>query len=730
MIDIAFQFDLSIWKWVECNPKYVMPDISEIELNVVYQFWDNDNLKHRLGIWNKSLNRMLEVTEIKSADRLMDSAGREYNGLFTVVYNYADFSKMDTILPVSIEDAPFRWRIFQREMGMPLLLAQDLASIPIKFYKTSRHLKNITKIYGHSFLPAKNRYLSGYEGQYIPNTVYQAALNALQNDLAQSFGKEPAITPWIKSSHLVSSLCAVIEKPYAPNSMTLQKFIGKEFDEMFPRFEQDDFAAITKKFDINPPKKMREAYLENPFVIVIYLLFIQMGITNYDLISSFFIFSRSIFGIEFNEFEYNWEKRCVEVKAKSYYDYSYHYSNHKYTDNRLDNIKFFIDWLITEKNPAEAYKNLWLCMINCNDCDEITDFLKDFRDYFNEISPDIKYRLLLEGLTPNTIKASEQNIIKTKIYARAVLMGRSNKHLDIQINGYNFRVVDNAGYLPYISLQLHCEALTEYSTDKYDNIFFVSVDKGGKFVALIELSTTRYGRNYVVTSIRGDYFLKPSKEIMDATVYWIHLNRLDAVSDTLRKNECIWYDDSKFHRSECPPKKIYMAYTLDVLLKMTLPKGENADAYYHALALRLNETPLPHLDMPYFLTPKSEIEYLKYVFPKGYRLIQGAFDGNAQSQYELAVLYGNDRFFSPNRERMLYWYEQAAENGLPEAMWQMAVLKMLDKDYDEVEKRLKKLSEQSGMFGYMAKAVSYLLEKNALSIENIMGCMENFQSRG
>ena len=107
-----------------------------------------------------------------------------------------------------------------------------------------------------------------------------------------------------------------------------------------------------------------------------------------------------------------------------------------------------------------------------------------------------------------------------------------------------------------------------------------------------------------------------------------------------------------------------------------------------------------------------------------------AFDGNAQSQYELAVLYGNDRFFSPNRERMLYWYEQAAENGLPEAMWQMAVLKMLDKDYDEVEKRLKKLSEQSGMFGYMAKAVSYLLEKNALSIENIMGCMENFQSRG
>jgi TPR repeat protein len=163
---------------------------------------------------------------------------------------------------------------------------------------------------------------------------------------------------------------------------------------------------------------------------------------------------------------------------------------------------------------------------------------------------------------------------------------------------------------------------------------------------------------------------------------------------------------------------------------MTDPDTENANAYYHALALRLNELPIPHLAMPNFLVPKSEIEYLNYVLPQGHRIFRGAMEGIAQAQYELAVLYQNDRFFPPDHKQMLYWYNQAAKNGLAEAMWQMTVLSLLDKDLIQAKKWLARLSQHAGMFGYMSKAVSYLLDENALSIRNVIGCMRGFQSRG
>ena len=79
---------------------------------------------------------------------------------------------------------------------------------------------------------------------------------------------------------------------------------------------------------------------------------------------------------------------------------------------------------------------------------------------------------------------------------------------------------------------------------------------------------------------------------------------------------------------------------------------------------------------------------------------------------------------------MLYWYNKAAQNGLTEAMWQMAMLSLLNKDLTQAEKWLTQLSQHTGIFGYMAKAVSYLLAENALSIENIIGCMSDFQTRG
>ena len=728
MIDKAFQFDLSSWKWVECNSKYVIPDISELPLHVIYQFWDSKNAKYRYCLWNDYSRCMLEVAEIKSPDLLIDSAGNEYYGLFTVAYNYEDLSTMNTMGAFGVEEAHFRWRVFQRKAGMPLLLALDCATVPKKTKKYGYRQKKRTIIYQYSFLTAQRKYMAYDLQTYVPDEVYLTALKALQEDIAFVSGNHPAITPWIQNTHLVSSLQALIEQPYAPNAFILRPFIGQRYNELFSQRAQDDFTILAKQFAIEPSDELREAYANNPYAIVIYLLMRQMGFSWQHITAAFFDFTDSFFGIKLHKFRYDWEKKWVEIEPKK----NYYRSGAPQKSRVLDNIQFFVNWLLENKNTADVQKYLLNGLIWCNQPSKLHDFLEMFREYFPHIEQRNKERLLQEGLMLKAIDACEYSIAKMRINATIARNGRAMTHLEVQVNDHNFRVVSNEHWLPYICQQLHYRALTDYQAERFPyDIVLVSVDKGGKFVACIELCPTYRGHGtYSIKSIHGDYYLRPSKEILDATIYWAKLHRLDIESNTLQNTECIWYDDTKFHRRDCPPRKIYSSYTLDILQKMTNPNDEDANAYYHALALRLNESPIPHLAMPTFLVPKNEMEYLRYVFPQGQRIFRGAVDGIAQAQYELATFYQNGRFFPPDQKRMLYWYNQAAQNGLAEAMWQMAMLSLLDKDLTQAEKWLTQLSQHTGMFGYMAKAVSYLLAENTLSIGNIIGCMSDFQTRG
>ena len=157
-MDKAFQFDLASWQWVECDSQYAMSDISELPLHVIYQFWDGKISKYRYCLWHDFSRRMFEAAEVRSPDCLIDSAGNEYRGLFAVACNYEDFSAMSTIGAFGIEDAPFRWRVFQRGIGRPLLLAADCATVPRKGKNNACRLKNRTKVYQHSFWAAQSKF--------------------------------------------------------------------------------------------------------------------------------------------------------------------------------------------------------------------------------------------------------------------------------------------------------------------------------------------------------------------------------------------------------------------------------------------------------------------------------------------------------------------------------------------------------------------------------------------
>lgn len=728
MMDKAFQFDLASWKWVECDSRYIMPDISELPLHVVYQFWDNEISKYRYCVWHDASQRMLEVAEIKSPDCLLDSLGNEYQGLFAVAFNHADFSAMDSVGAFGVEEAPFRWRVFQRKIGTPLLLAVDCATVPRKEKNHGHRSKNRTIVYQHSFLTSQSKYLANDSERYVPEIVYRTALEALQDDIATTLGTSPILTPWIKNTHLASSLQAFIEQPYAPNVIALKPFIGHRFDELFSHFTRDDFEILSQQFSIEPSDELREAYAYNPYTIVIYLLMRQMGISHDGLISKLFDFADSFLGVKLGRFRFDWEKKCIEIESEA----GYNSPEYWVKSCMLDDAKFFISWLAEQKKTVDIKKYLFQCFIWCAQPNRLHDFFEMFHEYFSHIGQRNKDRLLNEGLTIKAIEDCEQSIAQVRMKANIARNGRTMAHLDLQVNGHNFRVIDNELWLPYICQQLHCEILTDYREKCFaDNMALVSVDKGGKFVACIELHLGRYNTSTgSLKGIHGDYKLRPSRGILEAAIYWAKLHRLTIESDTLQHTECIWYDDTKFHRRNCPPRKIYSANTLDILQKMAEPDTENANAYYHALALRLQESSIPHLAMPAFLVPKTEMEYLDYVFPQGRRLFRGAMEGIAQAQYELAALYQNDRFFPPDQQRMLYWCKQAAQNGQAEAIWQMAVLSLWDKDLIQAKNWLAQLSQHAGMFGYMAKAVLYLLEENALSIKNVIGCMRGFQARG
>lgn len=727
MLDKAFQFDITKWQWVECSIEYVILDVSKIPLHVVYQFWDKDNLKYRYAIWDNDNKCMIEVTAGKTPDSLIDNTGKNHRGLFAVVYNYAEFSQINTIETTFLKDMPFRWRIFQRKQGMPLLLAVDCVTMDRATKRNGYRQKNIITDYQYSFLIAQNKYIVNNSDRYVPPPVYKIVLEAMQEDIIVWKGKSPTFTAEIKHNYTTNGLMAVFEKPYAPLVVFLKPFIGERFNELFHRETKNDFDILTRVFNIKPLSELRTDYEENPYSIVIYLLMRQFGFTDYNHIRRFFYFSKSIFGIELSTFRYDWKNKRIKLK-----DYHYSYYRRKNFNHGLEDIKFFIKWLIREQNDEYAANYMWRALMMCTEQYKLSNFLSLFRNYFDIIDNKIKERLLREGLTIHLMGVLERNVAKKKIYDSIKSNGRAqNNRLNVVINDYNFYVLCGEESLSHIIRELHHEELTEYSLDNVGDIFLVSISKGGKFVACIEMRPCYYDRRrFFVNSIYGDYHLKPAKEILDAAVYWTKLYRLDVGSDILKKTECIWYDDSKFCRHKSDILFLYNRLSLDLLQPLINIPDEYADAYYHTLALRLNESDIPKLSMPSFLIPKSELEYLMYVFPQGENIFKAAIKGVARAQYELAIFYQNGRFFPSDLERMHYWFEKSAQGGLSEAMWQMAVFSILGNDLDKAQIWLKQLSLQTGIFGCMAKIVSFLLAENALSIKNVMGCMQNFQSKG
>jgi hypothetical protein len=212
----------------------------------------------------------------------------------------------------------------------------------------------------------------------VPEAVYRTALEALHDDITESLGVPAIVTPWIRNNHMVSSLQAFIEQPYAPNVITLRPFIGNRFDELFSHLTQDDFDILSEQFCIEESDELRMAYTHNPYAIVIYLLMRQLRLANNCPISMFLDLADSFLGVKLRKFRFDWEKKSIAIESRT----NYIRSKCGTRSCMLDDVSFFINWLAEQKNTADIPQYLFQGCIRCTQPGESCDFFEIFHEYF------------------------------------------------------------------------------------------------------------------------------------------------------------------------------------------------------------------------------------------------------------------------------------------------------------------------------------------------------------
>ena len=670
MLDIAFQYSYEKKDWVQCtNTDFVEKNIEELPIVPLVE---------RIGYENENVNGLRvychkhqKIEDIKYADdgKVISVDGCVFEGLIGIE-KIIEKSRYEQYF---YNFVPYRWRIFQREPYSSINIAADVLDMDYVGFKRKHSWYNFAfsiDIIRRKYIISK--LLGSYKKEWtelnevdIPDVVVDLALNAMRESVKLAYGIRPSVLSQIKGYRKIK---AFIERPFDINIVFLKHFfweyiceIGDDgFDKIFPYEEKDNYKIICKLLDINPPKSLRKAYTYNPFSLVWYMIFKQWNIKDINYMQKFFYLDDCISNMYLNKFYYN----PIEKKTtRTEYD----------ALDRWEAVEFYCQWLMRQKGEKRMLK--WLYYVSAKrEMSKLQwDIIMPFYQYHNDLSEEVKSRLLRDGLTEYVHDAISMEVTSLSENWKHTKIKYDEKILayECRIEEYEFRLVHNTGMLPKLGAVFNnCVATYRDRVINHKSIIVYLISKSG-YKACIEIQRKRH-----IVQALGKYNHKLQNDVNRICCFWAKYNNLVIEPGTLNllSNEEL----SEFENitvDKIPYIKELDEMNLSELL--ALDDSRIVDGYYLRLEEMISKSNKQCLSAPYWMNFPDEKSKLSYIIPDGQRIFDAAFAGNTEAMRALGFMYYKGKGLKRDCDKALQWFVKAANLGSKNAKVEMERLKRL-----------------------------------------------------
>ena len=669
MLEIAFQYDPTQDKWVQCVLKeYVQREIEKIPCVLIMKY-ENDGYTRNLEFFEERYvfcrkhNQQEKVREV-GCNYVISETGCIFEGLVstgTMVLNAYGYSPQEAYVP-------FRWRIFQKEASGPINIAADVAEVPPcrasarkiwHNFSVSAHMGKqcmvISKLKG-----SRSEDWMTKTNVEMPDIVVETGIEALRESTKMVTGIKPSFLSQMKGNACIT---AYIERPFDLNIVFLKTFlrnyIGKNFDAIFPYDCKDNYRIVCQLLDINPPKSLRKAYSYNPYAVVWYMLFQYWRIKDINLMQKFFYLDECVAG-------FSLEKVYITSDESKQIKWSWDCSQEWNAMNR------YCVWRLSQEGEKKFLH--WLYQVSTTDVLQSwqRDTINAFYHHESALSDGIKRILLRDGLTQYVHDQISWEVTAYSKGLEDVQISYEPSILSYQcsINGYEFRLVQDTHTLRHVGLLLqNCVATYREAVIDHRSII-VAVRHEGRYVACIEL---RHERNIV--QALGSRNQRLNGEALRVCRYWVKMQKLHVDTnhldfpDTSQENFDLEASDVEVIPYQKPVDET------DVTELPALDEDNIQPGYYRKLGIQLLRGPKQNISAPPWMQFQDEQAYLMYVFPQGQSIYDAAFKGNTEAQMVLGMMYCCGGLIPRDTEKTLTWFSRADQNGDKSAQEEMEKFK-------------------------------------------------------
>jgi len=660
MLDVAFTYNYEEGKWIRCtDTELAKKEIEDIPCVPLINYISNPyrpNTNSKFVFCPK--HGVMERIESISNNRAVSENGCCFEGLL----GFAEITiGYDGYYAISPGFAPFRWRIYQSAPLKYINIACDV----LKVNADINHV--VTKLMSFSLavdiikdkifiskckLPKSNINNWTETDIEIPDVVVETAMEAMRECTLYKTGIKPSVLCQIKNK---TTLMAYLERPFDVNIVFLKQFFrefttrdGEDiFDEVFTREEKNNYRIICDLLKIKPPKSLRKAYAFNPYAIVWYMIFKQWGIKDINYMHKFFYLDDSIASMYLKRFYFDKEANQV---------------TRDYSLKNWEALEYYCHWVLEQKGEKRMLKWLYRVSLETGLNRLQWDALIAFHDYHEQLSEEVKARLLKDGPTvyvhdaiSTEVTAFMENWRSTKIN-----YNETEQSYSCRIKEYEFRLLPNTGMLPKLGAAFNnCVATYRDRIIRHQSVI-VYVMNSDDYMACIEIK-----KGCHITQALGKYNSRLNREVNNVCYYWAkHSNLVIDVDDILpiSPEELKEFDDVRVE-----PIYVKSVHEMSLEELKNIPENKICEGYYLRLEYLLSSSTICPAPVPSEMEFSDEISRLTFLLPEGEPIFKAAANGNSEAMMVLGLMYFKGHVIDRDFDQALKWLNMSADSGNKEA---------------------------------------------------------------
>ena len=331
----------------------------------------------------------------------------------------------------------------------------------------------------------------------MPDVGTDAIVDGMRESAVFIYGFKPST---LRRMHGFSKIEAFLRRPLDLNIVFLEKFIGEDFDKLFPVDATDNFKPLCEYLGIQPSKSLRKAYTYNPYAVIWNMLLRQFGVHDVNLIQRFYGYDSCFSHFFLSKFvffkEYGLVGRLNEDEAY-----------------RWKCVEFYFRWIISQKGQKVFVHRLLKMTQNGVSNGEHTAIEK-FYAYYRSLSISVKDEILEHGMTDYIQQVIENEIDRIEETGMTFHYSAEEVAYEDFIAGFAFRLVADTEELYEIG-RVMSNCVGDYREDIVcGESLVMTVSSDVNYYACLEI------QDGAIVQAKGPYNEQLSDGICRIVCYW------------------------------------------------------------------------------------------------------------------------------------------------------------------------------------------------------------------